>query len=155
MTTAVINDLAADQRHVILFNRPNDFQRADAYWETEDDLLANLQHTDFFIGRTRWCDLDPQHFRFLLMDNLTRVAALTTEEQDDPSNPTMSSLTFLLTTFIKLLEQRTQSTLELMRINRLAEHEVLYDFSSSVNLHLDSKTPPRQGLRVIVDNSDG
>ena len=152
MTTVVINDLATDQRHVILFNRPGDFQRADAFWENEDAVLLGLQHTDFFIGRKRWCDLDPQHFRFLLMNNLSKVAALSTQDQDDPANEVMSSLTFLLTSLIKCLEHRTQSTIELMRLNRLAEHEVLYDLSASVNLHLDDKKPPRKGLRVIVDN---
>lgn len=152
MTTVVINDLAADQRHVILFHRPHDFQRADALWENEDEILRGLQHTDFFIGRKRWCDLDPQHFRFLIMTNLSKVAALPVEEQDDPQNKTMTGLTFLLTALIKCLERRTQSTLEFMRLNRLADHEVLYDFSASVNLHLDDKTPPRKGLRVIVDN---
>lgn len=152
MTTVVINDLAADQRHVILFNRPHDFQRADAFWENEDPLLLELQHTDFFIGRKRWTDLDPQHFRFLLMNNLSKVAAVPVEDQLDPGNPAMSSLTFLLSALIKCLERRTQSTIELMRLNRLAEHEVLYDFSASVNLHLDDKKPPRKGLRVIVDN---
>ena len=152
MTTVVINDLATDQRHVILFNRPDDFQRADAYWDNEHPLLMDLQHTDFFIGRKRWADLNPQHFRFLLMNNLSKVAALNTEEQDDPENAVMSSLTFLLSALIKCLEQRTESTIELMRLNRLAEHEVLYDFSASVNLHLHDKVPPRKGLRVIVDN---
>lgn len=151
MTTVVINDLSADQRHVILFNRPDDFQQADAFWETENQLLLDLQHTDFFIGRKRWCDLDPQHFRFLLMNNLSKVAALPVDHQV-PDNEVMRSLTFLLSALIKCLENRTQSTIELMRLNRLAEREVLYDFSASVNLHLDDNMPPRKGLRVIVDN---
>lgn len=152
MTTVVINDLETDQRHVILFNRPNDFQRVDAFWDNEDKLLLDLQHTDFFIGKKRWCDLEPQHFRFLLMNNLSKVAALSVEDQSDSTNEVMSSLTFLLTALIKCLEQRTQSTIELMRLNRLAEHAILYDFSASVNLHLDDKRPRRRGLRVIVDN---
>lgn len=152
MTTVIINDLSVDQRHVILFHRPDDFQRADQFWEVEDPILIALQHTDFFIGRKRWCELNPQHFRFLLMNSLSKVAALSVEEQGNENNKVMADLTFLLTTLIKCLELRTESTIELMRFNRLTENEMLYDFTASVNLHLDNKKPPTKGLRVIVDN---
>lgn len=151
MTTVILNDFVSDRRHAILFN-PHDFERVDKFWETEDQLLAGLQDNESFRDRKRWCDLSPTHFRFLIMANLNKVAALTDDEQGDTTNPTMISLTFLLTGFIKCLEMRTESTLELMRINRLGEGEVLYDYAGSINMHLDSLRP-KSGLRVIVDNT--
>lgn len=152
MTTVVINDLVADQRHVVTFARPTDFQRADAYWETEDKLLVGLQHTVQFAGRKRWCDLTPNNYRFLIMNNLSKVSALSLEEQNDPKNEVMMSMTLLLTAFIRCLELRTESTVELMKLIRLADHEVLYDFSASINLHIDGKKAPKKKLRVIVNN---
>lgn len=152
MTTVILNDFVGDRRTAILFNYPQDFARIDANWEIEDKLLSALAHHDAFKNHKRWCDLSPTHFRFLIMSCLNKVAGLTDEEQSDQHNPVMSDLTFLLTGFIKCLESRTESTLELMRINRLGEHEVLYDYAGSINMHLDSLRP-KSGLRVIVDNT--
>jgi hypothetical protein len=154
MTTVIINDFSTDRRVAILFNHPQDFTRVDAYWEVEDKLLVNLSELNVaFKDRRRWCDLSPTHYRFLIMENLNKVAALSDEDQANDTNPTMVSLTFILTAFIKLLENVTESTIELLRINRLGEHEVLYDYSGSINMHLDSIRPKRDGLRVIVDNT--
>jgi hypothetical protein len=153
VTTVIINDFVTDRRVAILFNHPQDFQRVDAYWEIEDKLLVELDAAnDVFKDRRRWCDLTPTHFRFLIMETLNKMACLTDDEQADQTNPTMASLTFLLTGFIKMLELRTESTLELMRLNRLGDAEVLYDYSGSINMHLDS-IRPKKGLRVIVDNT--
>lgn len=152
MTTVVINDLVADQRHVVMFSRPNDFQRVDTYWETEDKILIGLQHTVQFTGRKRWCDLTPNNYRFLIMKTLSKVSSLSVEDQADPKNETMASLTFLLTAFIRCLETRAEATVELMKLIRLADHEVLYDFSASINLHMDGKSAPKKKLRVIVNN---
>jgi hypothetical protein len=153
LTTVVINDFVSDRRTAILFTHPHDFQQIESYWETEDKLLVGLDQTnESFKGRRRWCDLTPTHFRFLIMENLNKVSALSDNDQADPANPTMASLTFLLTGFIKKLELVTESTLELMKINRLGETEVLYDYSGSINMHLESLRP-KNGLRVIVDNT--
>jgi hypothetical protein len=152
MTTVILNDFVTDSRTAILFNYPQDFQRVNTFWETEDQLLTNLQGNEAFKDRTRWCDLSPTHFRFLIMSNLNKVSALNDDERGDPNNIIMASLTFLLTGFIKCLETRTESTLELMRINRLGDHEVLYDYAGSINMSLESLRP-KSGLRVIVDNT--
>lgn len=152
MTTVVINDFATDRRVAILFNHPHDFAQVDAYWEREDKLLVDLSSTDAFKDRRRWCDLTPTHFRFLIMSTMNKVSALTDEEQADNTNETMASLTFLLTAFIKCMEDLTESTIELLRVNRLGEDEILYDYSGSINMHLDNLRP-KNGLRVIVDNT--
>lgn len=152
MTTVVINDLVADQRHVVMFSRPNDFERVASYWETEDKILLGLQHTVQFEGRKRWCDLTPNNYRFLIMNTLSKVSALSVEDQADPKNETMTDLTFLLTAFIRCLEIRSEATVELMKLIRLADHEVLYDFSASINLHMDGRKTPKKKLRVIVNN---
>ena len=152
MTTVIINDFVSDRRVAILFNHPHDFAHAEANWEREDALLVDLQAQESFKDRRRWCDLTPTHFRFLVMTNLTKMAALTDAEQADNTNPVMASLTFLLTSFIKCMEDATESSLELMRINRLGDEEILYDYAGSINMHLDS-LQPKKGLRVVVDNT--
>jgi len=155
MTTVILNDFVNDRRTAILFNYPQDFQRVNTFWEKEDELLVALHalhQNESFRDRKRWCDLTPTHFRFLIMATLTKAASLSDEEQGDHTNVVMASLTFLLTGFIKCLELRTESTLELMRINRLGESEVLYDYAGSINMSLDSLRP-KSGLRVIVDNT--
>lgn len=152
MTTVIINDFATDRRMEILFNHPQDFEQIDENWEKEDKLLLEMQGNDFFKGHTRWCELNPTHYRFLLMATLNKVAALTDAQQADSSDQTMASLTFVITGFIKCMEDRTESTLELMRINRLEENEVLYDYAGSVNMHLETARRTK-GLRIIVDNT--
>lgn len=152
MTTVILNDFIGDRRMAILFNYPQDFVRINANWEVEDKLLTSLSNNEAFKDNKRWCDLSPTHYRFLIMSCLNKVVLLTDEEQADQHHPAMADLTFLLTGFIKCLETRTESTLELMRINRLGEHEILYDYAGSINMHLDSLRP-KSGLRVIVDNT--
>ena len=152
MTTVIINDFESDHRMEILFNHPQDFEQIEANWGNEDKLLVDMQGNDFFKGHSRWCDLNPTHYRFLLMATLNRVIELTDEQQADPTNQTMATLTFIITGFIKCMEDRTESSLELMRINRLSDNEILYDYAGSVNMHLESYRR-KKGLRVIVDNT--
>ena len=90
MTTVVINDFETDRRLAILFNHPQDFQRVDTYSEAEDKLLVELSEAnEIFGGKRQWCDLTPTHFRFLIMENLNKMSALTDEQQADPTDPTM------------------------------------------------------------------
>jgi hypothetical protein len=151
MACVIINDFVSDRRTEITFNHPQDFQRVDAMWEDEDQLLRELQTTEAFKGKTRWCDLTPMNYRFLLMNVLNKVSALSDEEQSDPGHEAMSSLTFCLSALLKCLEDRSQSTVELLRVNRLGEQEMLYDFTASVNMQLERK--PTKGFRVVVDNT--
>lgn len=152
MTTVIINDFETDRRMEILFNYPQDFEQIDTHWEKEDKLLVDMQGNDFFKGHSRWCDLNPTHYRFLLAATLNKVSMLSDEQQGDSLNQTMATLTFVITGFIKCMEERTESSLELMRINRIGENEILYDYSGSVNMHLDTSRR-KKGLRVIVDNT--
>jgi hypothetical protein len=152
VTTVIINDFVTDRRTAILFNHPQDFVQVNAFWEKEEKLLVQLAENESFRDRKRLCDLSPTHFRFLIMATLKKVADLAPEQHSDPAHPAMTTLTFLLTGFIKCLEDRTESSLELMRINRLGEDEILYDYAGSINMHLDSLRP-KKGLRVIVDNT--
>jgi hypothetical protein len=151
MTLTVINDFVSDRRTEITFNHPQDFVRAEAQWEMEDPLLTKLQNTDAFRGMTRWCDLNPVHYRFLLSSILDKVSKLSDEDQSDPMNEAMVNLTFCLTLMIKCLEDRSESVIELMHINRLGDKEVLYDFTATVNMQIDLR--PKRGFKVIVDNT--
>ncbi len=151
-TTVIINDFSIDRKTAIMFNHPQDFVQVEAVWEKEDKLLRELGSNESFAGKTRWCDLTPSHFRFLIMATLSKLAMITEAQSMQPGNLEMASLTFLLTAFIKCLEDKTESTIELMRINRLGEDEVLYDYAGSINMHFDTLRPKKK-LRVIVDNT--
>jgi hypothetical protein len=150
-TTVIINDFSLDRRTAIMFNHPQDFVQIEANWEREDKLLRDLGGTEAFQGKTRWCDLTPSHFRFLIMAALTKVADIPETESTQPGNQEMATLTFLLTGFIKCLEDRTESTIDLMRINRLSEDEILYDYAGSINMHFDSFRSKKK-LRVIIEH---
>jgi hypothetical protein len=152
VTTVVINDFVTDRRVVLLFNYPQDFAKIEAHWEREDKLLLALSANEAFRDRKRWCDLSPTHFRFLIMNTLNKVSALSEQEQGDADHLVMVSLAFLLSAFIKCLEDCTESNIDLMRINRLGDDEVLYDYAASINMHLDNLRP-KKNLRVIVDNT--
>jgi hypothetical protein len=155
-TTVIINDFVKDRRSVIVFHEP-DFMSVEEHWEKSDRLLADLQDHPAFTKRERWCDLNPTHYRLLLMSNLKKLAALSDDEMKTPNNATISSLQFLICALIYCLQRRTESLIEMMRINRIGDHEVAYDYAASLNMAVDLPRKdggPKGGLRVIVNNSD-
>jgi hypothetical protein len=151
MALVILNDFVIDRRTEIVFNHPQDFQRVEAAWEVDDKFLKSLQHTDQFAGRVKWCHLDPSHIRFLLMNLLNKAGNLTEEELSNKTNEVMVDLTFTIVALIKCIEDSTESTVELMHIERFGEQEVLYKYLASVNMQLSLR--PKKGLRVIVDNT--
>lgn len=154
-TTVIINDFIKDRRTTIVFHE-SDFLRVEENWETPDRLLAELQDHPVFAKRERWSDLNPTHFRLLLMSNLRKTADLSEEDMATPDNPTVTSLQFLICALIYCLQRRTESQIEMMRINRIGDHEVAYDYAASLNMAVDlpKKDGPKGGLRVIVNNTE-
>jgi hypothetical protein len=149
-TTVVINDFTNNRRTVtILDNRQYDLV-AQA-WGNEDSILVDMQRNAFFAGRTRWCDLNPTHFRLMVAHNMTLAAKLPDDEHADPKHPVIKSLNFLMCGLVLCLQYRTECLIELLRIARMSETEITYDFSASLNMAIDTQKP-KNGLRIVVDN---
>jgi hypothetical protein len=153
MITVIINDLVSERRTAILLDI-NDFQKIDSQWYEKDKLLVDLAKTNInFKNRTHWFELTPILFRLLIEKNIEKAAKLSTEEQNDKNNPVMVSLVFLLTGLVKSFGILTDSTLDLIRINRISKNEVLYDYTGSMSDFASLKRPEKTPLKVVVDNA--
>jgi len=151
-SSVIIYDFTIERQTFLVFTDA-EFEIVMEMWNRPDRILADLQSHALFAGRTTWAHLDPMHFRLLLMRNLTLSAALTPEQQADEDNATTRSLHFLLCALIHCIESRSDSSIELLRINRMGETEVTYNYDASINLAVDYPKQPRSTLRVIVDNT--
>jgi len=150
-TTVIVNDFTNNRRSIIILNREH-FDKIAEVWHDEDTILIDMQENDFFAGKTHWFELNPTHFRLMVARNLTMAAELPEVERYDSKNDVIRSLHFLLAALIYCLQQRSECLVELMRIARLSEYEVTYDFSASLNMSIEMMHKPKSGLRVVVDN---
>ena len=151
-STVVINDFGTNRRTLSILE-DGDFGIVAGVWENEDPILVDLQDNPFFAGRRRWCDLDPTHFRLMILRTLSFVARMGDEERGNQDNPVVRSLHFLLCAMIHCLQCRAESMVELVRINRLNENEITFDYTATLNMHIDMPKPKGgTGLFVVVDN---
>jgi hypothetical protein len=130
-----------------------DFDVIEMFWNNSDKLLDDLQKNYFFEGKKNWCDLSPTHYRLLITQNLTKVAQLSEVDRSDKDNGTVRSLRFLISALIYCLETRAESLVETMKINRLDEYQVIFDYSANINIPLSiSKPEEKKPFTVVVDN---
>ena len=139
-TTVVINDFTNNRRTVIILDN-RQFDLVAQAWGNEDSILVDMQRNNFFAGRTRWCDLNPTHFRLMVAHNMTMLARLPGDEHEDPKHPVNRSLNFLMTGLVVCLQHRTECLIELLRIARMSETEITYEFSASLNMAIDMQKP--------------
>jgi hypothetical protein len=150
-STVIINDFETNRRTLSILEDA-DFNVVNGVWENEDPLLVEMQNNPFFAGRRRWCDLDPTHYRLMILRNLTQVAQIGDDERGNENNLIVRSLHFLLCAMIHCLQRRAESMLELVRINRLNEHEITFDYTATLNMHIEMPKPKAGKLFVVVDN---
>lgn len=150
LTAVVINDFGNQTRHSVSLNKTH-FDIMEGVWNDEDRLFVEMQDNDFFTGRRRWCDLTPTHFRLMICRNLTVAADLTQSDRNDPKNPVVRSLHLLITALALCLQKRLDGLVEIIRIGRLSEMEVTFDFHGSLTTTIDPQKSSG-GLRVVVDN---
>lgn len=152
-TTVMVDDTVSDR--VTRYSYPDehrDFVKRN--WEQPDKLLAGLQHLALFKDRTRWCDLDPLHFRVLLVHNLEIYSNLTETERDDRENSTVVSLNFLLMALIHCIEQRSMLEVHFLTVTRLTPYDVSYEVSARFYADMGFLARPRKPrLSVVVDNT--
>ena len=149
-TTVIVNDFTNNRRTLTILDNEH-FSKIAEIWENEDQILIEMQENDFFAGRRRWCDLNPTHFRLMVARNLTIAASMTFEEHNDPKHPVIRSLHLLMAALVFCLQRRSECLVELVRIARISESEVSYDFAASLNMAIDPQKP-KNSLRIIVDN---
>lgn len=175
-TTIIINDYVNNRRAHLVFVM-HDFEVMARFWSSTDRVLEELQPHPAFAGRTRWCDLEPKHYRLLLMQNLVAADALDEQRLTDDDHPVVRSLNFLFMALCHCLALRVGGEIEVLRVNRLTKTDITYEVAAAlmrldvevgtVNAPEDAPeaTPdapdapapdaPRfgPGFRVIVDNT--
>jgi hypothetical protein len=146
----IVNDFKINRRFFINIEK-EDFDIVEAFWDNSDKILAELQDNYFFEGKKVWSELSPTHYRLLISKNLSMVAELPEEARSDKNNNTVRSLRFLLTALIYCLEIRAESLIELLKITRLDDYQVIFDYTSNINVPVTPK-PEEKKFTVIVDN---
>ncbi len=156
MTLVIINDFVTDKRVTMLY-LSDDFEPVITHWRSQDTLLRDLQYLSSFAGRTRWCDLEPVHFREMIAKNLQYIGKLPEAERLDEENPVVSSLNFLICTLIYCWEKRTDSQVDMVKINRVGDTDVSIEFSAEMKMDVSPlekmKADTHSGISVIVDNT--
>lgn len=172
-TTIIINDYVNNRRAHLVFVM-HDFEIMAKFWFSTDRVLEELQQHRAFAGRRRWCDLEPKHYRLLLMQNLVAADALDEPTLTDDDHPVVRSLNFLFMAMCHCIAQRLGGEVEMLRVNRLSKTEITYEVEAAL-MQLDievgtinapdepSEAAPDApvpdapsfgpGFRVIVDNT--
>jgi len=154
-TTVLLSDYVTNKHYHLVFTTA-EFKCIEDNWHKKDKLLVELSDTTVFRNRTRWCDLEPFHYQVLIIKNITKLDNLTDAEQMDESNEVVKSLHFLISGMIKVLEKYTQTSVELLRIDRISDSNVNFIHQGSISIQLDDKKTEKKkmdSLKIIVDNT--
>lgn len=151
MTTVIVNDYVLNRRVNIVLDA-NDFAIADRLLASPepDELLLELQHLDTFKGRTRVADLEPWHLRVMVTMNLAKVPP---GESFDLGDPIVRSLLFLIATLIRCLERRADGHIEMLKLNRVGEHDLTIEFSGLLSMEDKKPKKRKRGISLVVDNT--
>lgn len=144
----VLSDYVIERRMVFLLDT-NDFAEQRVRWEQPDSLLDTFQTHPFFKGCKHWSDLSLAQFHALIINMLTISAQHSEAEITDKNHPTIVRLMFFLCSLVVLL-QRNGSSIDLLRVNRIGQTDIMYDFSGRLDVVF---IPPRTNLRVVIDNT--
>lgn len=151
---AILNDYTNESKSIISFTS-DDFERIDGVWSRpEDPNLMRLQSIESFRGYKRWADITPEHFRILITRMIRNVGLLPENERSDTSKAEVSALTFLILAYVRCLEIRTTSHIELFKINVITAQNISFEFHSEVEMAYDLPKPATDDFVVVVDNDD-
>ena len=145
----IISDYLIERRMAYLLDA-GDFNMQSTRKDHTDSLLAIFRDHPFFEGCTSWDDLDIVHFHALIVNMLKISAEHNDIEVANKHHPTVLRLTFFLCSLINLIQVRTGSVIDLLRVNRVGHSDVLYDYSARLDIIFTS--PKAAGLRVVIDN---
>jgi hypothetical protein len=158
MALAIINDYVVSRR-MKLFLDEDDFAILNDNWETENELLVDLQHTQAFSGKTRWCDLAPFHYKFMIATNIAKAFQQIKDDEVIEANAVVRSLNFLICGLIRCIEERAECHIEMIRFARVGSMDVAVEFEAALAMEESIKGGPvevekQPGLSVVVDNSN-
>jgi hypothetical protein len=152
--TVFVNDYPAKRRMGIAFNE-SDYEKVEELWDQEDQRLLALQGIPAFSGYKKWNQCRSEHFRVLIVRTMLLMGDMTDAERMDTDHPVMSMFNFLLLCLVRCLENATQSTVEVLHVNRLNNTDIAFDFSAVMDLKF-AQPPPFEGdnpFKIIVDNT--
>lgn len=153
-TSCVINDYVRRARASLLFTESN-FENLIKQWDVDSQMLTDLQSIALFKGYTKWSKLEPFHWRLLITNTFNnRDKGVDPAKHYDDSNTVVSTLYFLLMGLIYCLQQRTTAAVDSIRVMRVSELDVTFEFTVVMISEEKKKAPPKPGLSVIVDNTD-
>jgi hypothetical protein len=155
-TQIILNDFDSGKRIVTVINA-SDLDYIKKVWTNQDHILAEMQEHPAFGGRSRWCDLDPKHFTMMIISFLNAAADVDDEERINNSNKIIASLHFLYAALILCLQTRTDSLIEMIRINRMVDGDITYDYTATFNIFEGAEkatSESKSGLRLVVNNED-
>lgn len=158
MTLAIINDYVLNRRLKLILDE-DDFAIVDTNWSSPDELLAGLQHTETFKGRHCWADLEPFHYRIMIVQNIGKVLAdVGVAEQLELTSIGMRSLSFLICALVRCLEHRAESHIEMIRLVRVGDIDMAVEYEAA--LSMETNLPPSEPEKakgpfaIVVDNTD-
>jgi hypothetical protein len=137
-------------RYMTIVYSPEDRETVDQYWNDTDNILLNIQQLPPFKGRTRWCDLTPLHFKFLMTRAIEQTFDLLADEPDEElgeelnQRPTIASMNFIIMGYAKAYETASGSQIENLRINRHDVNEITLNILTYVSTNFE-------GLKEYVD----
>jgi hypothetical protein len=143
----IINDFQIGQRILYVLDE-TDFRTQKAHWHETDETLSALQNNSLFVGRLRWSDLGVEHLHVLIVNMLKMLSGMDDTVRENKESEPVMRLAFLLCGMISLLQQRSQSMIELFRVNRVSEEDVVYDYCATLDL---SRCAPHE-LKIVIDN---
>lgn len=146
----IINDFEIGRRMLYILDE-TDFENQKNMWGNTDDLLIAMNKYELFHGRHRWCDLDIKHFHVMIVNILKIMGSLDDMERGDKTNRVVVRLTFLLCGIVSIIQEKTDSVIEMMKINRITVNDVIYDYNATLEVKI-SPSSPHSNLKVIVDN---
>ena len=150
ITLVIINDFEIGRRMLYVLE-DSDFENRQKVWPNTDDVLRNIQKNELFNGRLRWCELDIKHFHVMIVNMLKIMGSLDDMARGDKTNPLVVRFTFLLCGLVHLLQDKSESIIEMMKINRITSNDVVYDYSATLDVKIIPSSP-HKNLKVIVDN---
>jgi hypothetical protein len=148
----IIYDFEIERRMIYVLD-DDDFVLQEQQWEHGDPLLAAMQNNPIFAGKLRWSDLDLMHFHVLILNILKILATMRDSQRSEKNNPAVLRLTFFLCGLVTLIQQRSHSLVELLRIKRLARDNLIYDYTATLDV-TTLPSPAKSPLRIVIDNQD-
>lgn len=152
-TNCIIDDYVLRNRSSLLFNDQN-FLPLLQMWDKADDQLLTLGHIPLFDSKIAFAHLDPIHFKLLITDVLNkRDKEIGNGPVFNESLPVVKRLYMLLMGLIYCMQVRTGAAVDNMRVSRISDIEVTFEFTITMISEKKKDPPPKSGLQVIVDNT--